>query len=390
MKKVYISATYNDLKDHREAVGHALRKMGYDVRCMEDYVATDERTDARCITDVAECDFYVGILALRYGWIPPGEQCSITELEFRKAREQSPRTRCLMFLLRDEAPWPQKWIDALHDPDAAAKMREFRGQLNGIASGLFSSAPELVQEVMAAIHMEDSKTWKIALQGEFESCLQHSRVEPLGAPESLSNTDYKLFLSSSSPDDIVATLQTAIRSAGAARLVRVDLSTSGGWWSTRLLLLTALLQDYTQVAKLVFANNGAFIGTCGLSETRRAVGQAFPLIARAMGECLPDRPGFDPTADIPDIVKKFSERLDQIGGENSLAVPVAAHVVSGFRGFNGEKLRFDPNQDQIGRQRELLRKPYQFVAIEEPTSGITIVDRLMFASRVAALALDRV
>lgn len=30
MKKVYISATYNDLKDHREAVAHALRKMGYE------------------------------------------------------------------------------------------------------------------------------------------------------------------------------------------------------------------------------------------------------------------------------------------------------------------------------------------------------------------------
>lgn len=37
------SSAYEDLKDHREAVTLALCKIGYDVRCMEDYVATDER-----------------------------------------------------------------------------------------------------------------------------------------------------------------------------------------------------------------------------------------------------------------------------------------------------------------------------------------------------------
>jgi hypothetical protein len=55
--------------------------MGYLVRCMEEYTATDERTDERCKEDVATCDFYIGIIAQRYGWIPPGESRSITEIE---------------------------------------------------------------------------------------------------------------------------------------------------------------------------------------------------------------------------------------------------------------------------------------------------------------------
>ena len=38
---------------------------------MEDYVAKDERTVKRCLDDVAVCDFYVGIFARRYGYIPP-------------------------------------------------------------------------------------------------------------------------------------------------------------------------------------------------------------------------------------------------------------------------------------------------------------------------------
>jgi hypothetical protein len=387
MKKVYISATYNDLKECREAVMQALQKMGYEVRCMENYVATDERVDARCTTDVAECDFYVGILALRYGWIPPGQERSITELEYRKARAQ-PRTRCLMFLLKDDAPWPQKWIDALHDPESGAKIRDLRKELDGIASGMFSSVGDLVQGVMAAIHVEDSKTWKLALQGEFEDSLRRSRVDQVSAPQSLPNTSYKLFLGNSDISQIIDVLQTAIRSAGEARLVRIDLATAGGWWQTRLLLLASLLDRYTDVAELVFADNNRFFGTCSLSATCRAIGDAFPIIARALNECLPDRAGFDATADIQDIVVRFSEKLLEMGGEEKHARRVAQHVVTAFRGFNGERLTFDPHQDSIQRQRALLEKKYQFVAVEEePDSGVTIVDRLQFASKVAALAL---
>lgn len=69
--------------------------------------------------------------------------------------------------------------------------------------------------------------------------------------------------------------------------------------------------------------------------------------------------------------------------------PVGSHVVQAFRGFNGERLQFRLIHDAMERQREVLRKPYQYVAVEESGSGITIVDRLLFASRVAELALDR-
>lgn len=390
MKKVYISATYNDLKEHREAVAQALRRMGYEVRCMEDYVATDERTDARCTQDVATCDFYVGILAQRYGWIPPGRECSITELEYRQARSQSARTRCLIFLLHEDAPWSQRWIDALHDPASAVKIARLREELNGTATGVFISVEDLVREVMAAVHMEDSKTWKLALQQEFETCLRQSRVEPFSAPESLGNTAYKLYLGSSEAASIIEVLQAAIANANVAKLVGIDLSKSGGWWSTRLLLLAGLLADYTQVSKLVFSNAGTYVGTCGLSDTRRAIGEAFPAIAKAMADCLPERRGFDPAADIPEIVRLFSNKLQQMGGEESLKLPVLPHVVQAFRGFNGERLQFEPTQDVIQRQRELLTKRYQYVAVEEPGSRITIVDRLLFASRVAELALARV
>lgn len=167
MKKVYISATYMDLKDHRSAVAHALRKMNYDVRCMEDYLATDERTDVRCRQDVASCDFYVGIIPQRYGWIPPSADRSITEQEYLEARRHPDKTRCLMFLLGEGAEWPLNWVDAVHNPDAAAKLKAFRSSLDGTSTSSFTTLENLVQEVMAAVYMEDLKTWKMSMKREF-------------------------------------------------------------------------------------------------------------------------------------------------------------------------------------------------------------------------------
>ena len=51
----------------------ALRKSGYNVIAMEEYVATDRRPVEKCLTDVARADVYVGLFAFRYGYIPPPE-----------------------------------------------------------------------------------------------------------------------------------------------------------------------------------------------------------------------------------------------------------------------------------------------------------------------------
>ena len=109
MARIYISSTYSDLAEARETVYRALRKMKHDVVAMEDYVATDQRPVDQCLSDVAACDVYLGIFAWRYGYTPPGQVRSITELEFREAvRTRKP---CLLFLLHEDAPWPAKYID---------------------------------------------------------------------------------------------------------------------------------------------------------------------------------------------------------------------------------------------------------------------------------------
>ncbi len=114
MAKIYLSSTYRDLTEHREAVYKALRQMRHDVVSMEDYTAASKPPLDKCLGDVADCDLYVGIFAWRYGYKPPEQEKSITELEFRQAVDCG--KQCLIFLLDEKAPWSPE----LMDPDRGA------------------------------------------------------------------------------------------------------------------------------------------------------------------------------------------------------------------------------------------------------------------------------
>jgi len=90
--KVYISSTYQDLKEHRKQVidffGKKTIKENFDLLSMEGYVADDTEPAMECINDVKDCNIYILILANRYGFIPPknnAEQLSVTEIEYNTA-----------------------------------------------------------------------------------------------------------------------------------------------------------------------------------------------------------------------------------------------------------------------------------------------------------------
>ena len=70
-RTIYLSSTYEDLKEHRKAVFIALRKGGYEVTAMEEYVAGNRRPVDQCLADVNNADIYVGVFGFRYGYVPP-------------------------------------------------------------------------------------------------------------------------------------------------------------------------------------------------------------------------------------------------------------------------------------------------------------------------------
>jgi len=120
--KIYISSTYEDLKDHREAVYKTLRQLGHDVIAMEDYVASDARPLEKCLADVSKCDVYIGLFAWRYGYIPPGQEKSITQLEYECAKNAE--KPCYIFILDKAAAWVPDFID-----ENRTRINQFKNKL---------------------------------------------------------------------------------------------------------------------------------------------------------------------------------------------------------------------------------------------------------------------
>jgi|SRR5579885_344907 hypothetical protein len=155
MAKIYLSSTYADLKEFREAVYRALRQMQEDVIAMEDYVASDQRPLDKCLADVDECEAYVGLFAWRYGYIPQEgnpRRLSITEREYRRAKARGkPR---FIFLLHKDADWPQEMRDShTGEGEAGLCIQNLRNELARVRTVSFFKTPaEVAGLVSVAIH----------------------------------------------------------------------------------------------------------------------------------------------------------------------------------------------------------------------------------------------
>jgi hypothetical protein len=152
MTTVYVSSSFLDLIAHRDAVIRALRKSQLEVIGMEDYIATDNRPVTKCLDDVARTDIYIGLVAHRYGYVPPDdnpEHLSITEMEYRHAvKHQKP---CLVFLHSEDDNWPPKFVE-LGDSPSARRLKALREELSQeLVVSFFTTPDNLASLVVAAV-----------------------------------------------------------------------------------------------------------------------------------------------------------------------------------------------------------------------------------------------
>ena len=363
-KMIYISSTFHDLKDCRKAVYDALHKMQYDVVCMEDYVASDERNVDKCCTHASSCDFYIGIFARRYGYIPPQDnpdKVSITEMEYRSARKGS-CTKCLVFLLREDAQWPEAGSE---ETEKGQKLVRLREELSQEAYGPFSTIPDLVAQVMASVHLADSEV----------------RVQPL--PDDLRDSS-RLFLNSSGWTEILKTIQAAISEAQTTTALEVNLGVGVSWYSTRLHLVAALADEYTAVQQIVFVGKeNRYLGMCSPTETRRALAVYFPQVDKAYRASIPDQV-FDAAAEIPEILKRFGEKLETMpGGELGVKQWVAPHVLENWRGFNPDFIELEGRTVTAGLLDNIIRRHSSYVAVVRQGKLKTLQDRAALATSLA-------
>ncbi|MBP7445426.1 MAG: SUMF1/EgtB/PvdO family nonheme iron enzyme [Zoogloea sp.] len=158
-KQVYVSSTFSDLEQHRAYLKLALEKAGYDVECMERYPAFDTRPADKCLADVAECDVYVVLVALRYGHIPAEDNpaCkSITEMEYDKAVETTrPKLAFMLDIDDEDFGWPPKRCDKDWQ-DANSNIARFRERVGKeLGRALFTTRESLATAVLQALRQQE-------------------------------------------------------------------------------------------------------------------------------------------------------------------------------------------------------------------------------------------
>ena len=113
--KAFVSSTYEDLKDHRAKVIDSLRKSGFHVDPMEDWTASADEPKNFSRDRLDGCDLCIALIALRRGYVPDGEELSITQLEIQAAESKS--VDVLVFMLDEDEPWRGRFDERHTDPE---------------------------------------------------------------------------------------------------------------------------------------------------------------------------------------------------------------------------------------------------------------------------------
>src|SRR3712207_3309685 len=87
--KVFISSVIGGMEGYRDAAERGIRAVGHEPRRAEDYGASPETPQRRCLEGVRDADVVVLLMGERYGQ-PQDSGLSPTHEEYEEAKERKP------------------------------------------------------------------------------------------------------------------------------------------------------------------------------------------------------------------------------------------------------------------------------------------------------------
>lgn len=136
--QVFISSTYEDLKEERDQAIKAVLEMGHIPVGMEMFSAADEEQWQLIARQIEATDYYILIMGHRYG-SETKEGISYTEKEYDYAISNGVPT--LGFVIDDEAPWPKNKIDTA--AKKKKKLDAFKAKVKGKLVHFWSNKEDL-------------------------------------------------------------------------------------------------------------------------------------------------------------------------------------------------------------------------------------------------------
>jgi hypothetical protein len=388
--KIYISSTYQDLVDHRSAVDRTLRRMGHDVIGMEQYVAEGNKPLERCLVDVRLADLYVVIVGWRYGYVPTNQPTpgtfSITELEYREAKAAD--KTILAFLLDPDTPWPTSRVDAMSAQPQNGETRpgfniaQFRSLLGtDHMAGIFRTPDDLASQVAAAV----------AAQG-----LNRFMVNRVLAQTSVDAGDMVGFGEGTDLNDsTIGGIKSMVAGAGSTRAIVVDLGEGDRWWSTRLFLLSSLLETLTGVRQLVFRDGRcSFCGMASPGAVLDRFAAEFPQCAAFLSELRKEKASLDIQRETKRQLDLWATTHTPPNGleEKLVKVGVRAELLERLLGERlfARCIRVDAQGLTMAHVQQIVESPLPDVPIDRllpegsaPPRELQVVDRDSFALELA-------
>ncbi len=150
LHSVFISSTYEDLQEERNAISKIINQCKMLPVSMELWGANDKRPTTVIIDELRKSDIYLGIFGNRYGYIDDVSGMSMTELEYREALSQ--HKPILIYILKD----------AEIQEEDNNKLEKFQSLLKELQKNhtvyLYSDTPQLEKQVLAdLLRIKDRK-----------------------------------------------------------------------------------------------------------------------------------------------------------------------------------------------------------------------------------------
>ena len=136
--QIFISSTYEDLKEERDQAIKAILEMGHIPVGMEMFSAGDEEQWQLIARQIEATDYYLMIVGHRYG-SETSEGISYTEKEFDYAKQCGVPT--LGFVIDDKASWPVDRIDK--ESKIKKKLDKFKGKVKSKLVNFWSTKEDL-------------------------------------------------------------------------------------------------------------------------------------------------------------------------------------------------------------------------------------------------------
>ena len=146
--QVFISSTYEDLKEERKKVQEILLMADCIPAGMEAFVATNDEQFNVIKKVIDLCDYYVLIIGGRYGSVNKSTGLSYTEMEYDYA--VSKEIPVLVFSIDDSVELPEKKSEK--DDEKKQKLKDFKSKaMNNRLANIWRSPADLAGQVAISI-----------------------------------------------------------------------------------------------------------------------------------------------------------------------------------------------------------------------------------------------